>query len=89
MRPTSREAQILEKFVNIREFRVNDITKFLGVSRQQANNFLRELIEKGRIEKHGTTKRVFIESCSMSEAGLVLPPPYITSKRAVYKQISI
>jgi Fic family protein len=59
MRPTPREAQILEKFVNIREFRVNDITNFLRVSRQQANNLLRGLIEKGRIEKHGTTKGVF------------------------------
>lgn len=59
MRLTPRESQILNKFLNIGEFTASDVVKFLGISRQQANNFLRGLIEKGRIEKHGTTKGVF------------------------------
>jgi Fic family protein len=60
MRLTSRENQVLEQFINVREFTVRDVIKLLNVSRQQVNNIIRGLIEKGRIEKKGgNTKGVF------------------------------
>lgn len=60
MRLTSRENQVLEQFINVREFTVSDVVKFLNVSRQQVNNIIRGLIEKGRVEKKGgSTKGVF------------------------------
>lgn len=60
MRLTSRERQVLEKFISIGEFVSADVVKFLNVSRQQVNLIVKGLIEKGRIEKKGgNTKGVF------------------------------
>jgi Fic family protein len=46
MRLTPRQNQVLEQFINVREFTVRDVVKFLNVSRQQVNNIIKGLIEK-------------------------------------------
>ncbi|MDR3244255.1 MAG: Fic family protein [Elusimicrobiota bacterium] len=59
LRPTTRQSQILEHFSQIGEFTAEEVMQLLNISRQQANNLIRGLIEKGRISKQGKTKGVY------------------------------
>lgn len=55
-RPTRRENEVLVMFDNQQEITSSDIVKQLKVTRQQAHNLLTALIDKGFVEKRGTTK---------------------------------
>ncbi len=55
-RPTNREQDVLEILQQFREVTSSDIAEKLNVSRQQAHNLLKGLLNKGLIEKKGTTK---------------------------------
>lgn len=55
-RPTAKEREVLEIMQEQPEITSTDIAKQLKVSRQQAHNLLRSLVEKGLIERKGTTK---------------------------------
>jgi Fic family protein len=58
-RPTPRERGVLELFVAGREIITNDVVEVLGISRQQAQNLLAGLVEKGLVSKRGITKGSF------------------------------
>ncbi len=55
-RLTKREAQVLEYAQTNRELTSNEIAEEFEVSRQQAHNLLNALVEKGFLEKKGSTK---------------------------------
>lgn len=55
-RPTNRESEILEFFKRNRELTSQDITRKFKITRQQVNNLLTSLVEKGFVEKVGETK---------------------------------
>jgi len=58
-RPTKKERQVIEIIEKRREVTSTDIASTLKVSRQQAHNLLRALVEKGFLEKAGKTKKSF------------------------------
>lgn len=58
-RPTSKEAQVLEIFRQQPEMTSTDLAQSLKVSRQQAHNLLSSLVNKGFLERQGTTKSSF------------------------------
>lgn len=58
-RPTKKEAQVLNLFQKQKELTSTDIAKSLKVSRQQAHNLLKSLVNKGFLEKQGKTKKSF------------------------------
>jgi len=55
-RPTPKEKEVLDFIEKNLEATSTEIAKELGVSRQQAHNLLRSLVEKGILEKKGATK---------------------------------
>lgn len=55
-RPTGKEGAVLRLFETQKEVLSQDVAKLLSVTRQQAHNLLRSLVEKGLLEKKGTTK---------------------------------
>ena len=55
-RPTKREQDVLVLFRKRKEMRSGDIALKLKISRQQAHNLLKSLVEKGHIIKKGSTK---------------------------------
>lgn len=55
-RPTKRERDVIELLQQFQEVTSIDIAKKLNISRQQAHNLLKGLLNKGLIEKKGTTK---------------------------------
>lgn len=59
IRPSPREEQALEIIRQYREITSADLRKELKISRQQAFNLLRALLEKGFLEKKGTTKNSY------------------------------
>lgn len=59
IRPSTREQEALVLIQRYREINSSDLAKELGVSRQQAFNLLKSLIEKGYLEKKGSTKSSF------------------------------
>lgn len=56
IRPTPKEQEVLKIIQKYREISSQDLTKELHISRQQAFNLLKSLVEKGYIEKKGSTK---------------------------------
>jgi cell filamentation protein, protein adenylyltransferase len=58
-RPTNKEKEVLEIIQKQPEIISQDVVKKLRVSRQQAHNLLRSLVEKGFLEKLGKTKKSF------------------------------
>lgn len=59
LRPSPREQEALEVIKKYREVNSGDLVKELDISRQQAFNLLKALVEKGYIEKRGQTKSSF------------------------------
>jgi Fic family protein len=55
-RPTTREQDVLKLFATNADVTTADAVKALGVSRQQAQSLLSGLVEKGLVEKFGSTK---------------------------------
>lgn len=55
-RPTTKERQVLEIMQEQPEITSTEIASQLKVSRQQAHNLLRSLVNKGLLERKGTTK---------------------------------
>ena len=55
-RPTAREQDVLKLFASGRDVTSRDVTRALGVSRQQAQSLLAGLVTKGLVEKFGSTK---------------------------------
>lgn len=55
-RPTAREQDVLKLFATSTDLTTADVAKALGVSRQQAQSLLAGLVEKGLVEKFGSTK---------------------------------
>ncbi|MEA3355536.1 MAG: Fic family protein [Patescibacteria group bacterium] len=58
-RPTKKERQVLEIIQETNQVTSTDIATTLKVSRQQAHNLLKALVEKGFLEKAGKTKKSF------------------------------
>lgn len=59
-RPTSREQEVMALFItDDTEIITADVVDALGVSRQQAQNLLAGLVEKGLIAKYGSTKNSY------------------------------
>lgn len=56
IRPTNKEREVLELFQSRKEMNSADIAEHFQVSRQQAFNLLNGLVEKGFLEKVGSTK---------------------------------
>lgn len=55
-RPTPKEAAVLKILEEQPEITSADLVKALSISRQQAHNLLRSLVDKGFLEKQGSTK---------------------------------
>jgi len=55
-RPTSKEKDVLQLFQERKEMTSSDLVKDLNISRQQAHNLLKSLVEKGFLGKKGKTK---------------------------------
>jgi len=55
-RPTTREKEVLELLQKYQEMTSVDIAKNLDISRQQAHSLLASLVEKGLVDKKGSTK---------------------------------
>lgn len=55
-RPTPREKEVLALFGGRVDLTSRDVVQTLGVSRQQAQNLLSGLVEKGLVKKFGSTK---------------------------------
>ncbi len=55
-RPTKKESQVLDIMTKTPEVTSTDIAKQLKVSRQQSHNLLRSLVDKGLVDRQGTTK---------------------------------
>lgn len=58
-RPTKKERQVLEIIQERNEVTSTDIASILKVSRQQAHNLLKALVEKDFLQKAGKTKKSF------------------------------
>jgi len=58
-RPTTRERKVLDMFAKQSELTSKEVAQALKVSRQQAHNLLSGLVNKGLVERHGTTKSSF------------------------------
>lgn len=58
-RPTPKEKAVLQLMTNQPEITSSEVTKLLGVSRQQAHHLLSALVAKGLAEKLGSTKASF------------------------------
>lgn len=56
IRPTSKEKEVLELFKIRKEMKSSDLVKELEISRQQVYNLLNSLVEKGYLDKKGSTK---------------------------------
>lgn len=54
--PTPREKEVLRIFSELPEVNSATVANQLGVTRQQAHKLLRSLVERGLIEKYGSTK---------------------------------
>lgn len=59
VRPTSRESTLLDMFMLDNELKSSEITRKLGVTRQQVHQLLRGLISKGYIVKRGKNKDAY------------------------------
>ncbi len=59
MRPSSRERDVLELIKRYKQIQSSDVVDELGISRQQAYNLLNGLVEKGFVEKKGSTKNSY------------------------------
>jgi Fic family protein len=59
IRPTNKERELLELFQSRKEMNSNDVRGHFQVSRQQAFNLLNGLVEKGFLEKVGSTKSTY------------------------------
>jgi Fic family protein len=55
-RPTAKEREVLEIMTSQPEITSTEVAQMLSVSRQQAHNLLSSLVEKGLIQRQGTTK---------------------------------
>jgi Fic family protein len=55
-RPTTREKEVLALMTEMKEITSSDVSSKFQVSRQQAFNLLKALVDKGLINRHGTTK---------------------------------
>lgn len=55
-RPTPKEKEVVEIIQKHQELTSTQLAKELKVSRQQAHNLLKSLVDKGLLEKKGTTK---------------------------------
>lgn len=55
-RPTNKEREVMDIVIRNREVKSGEIAQELGVSRQQAHSLLRNLVDKGLLERVGTTK---------------------------------
>ncbi|MGI5827672.1 MAG: Fic family protein [Patescibacteria group bacterium] len=55
-RPTAKERVVLTMMTKQPEITSKEVSQNLGVSRQQAHNLLSSLVEKGLVERKGTTK---------------------------------
>lgn len=55
-RPTPKEQEVLRMFEAMKELTSTDVARKLDVSRQQAFNLLKSLVNKGLLMRHGTTK---------------------------------
>ncbi len=55
-RPTSKESEVLEFVKERKEATSSDIAEEFNVSRQQAHNLLSSLVDKGFLDKKGSTK---------------------------------
>ena len=55
-RPTPKERQVLDILQRQPELTSQDVVSVLKISRQQAHNLLRNLVEKGFLDKKGSTK---------------------------------
>ncbi|MFC1627400.1 Fic family protein [Patescibacteria group bacterium] len=58
-RPTKKEREVIEIFKEKKQLTSTDLLKILKVSRQQAHNLLKSLVEKGFLTKKGKTKKSF------------------------------
>ncbi len=58
-RPTPRESTVLSLFGGHNELTSNEVVKTLDISRQQAQNLLSGLVNKGLVKKFGSTKNSF------------------------------
>ncbi|MFC1711596.1 Fic family protein [Patescibacteria group bacterium] len=58
-RPTNKEKEVLDIIQVRKEITSTEIAKLLKVSRQQAHNLLKALVEKGFLSKKGATKRSY------------------------------
>ena len=61
-RPTTREQDVLRLFAGNGDVTSTDVVKALAISRQQAQNLLSGLVEKGLITKFGITKSSYYRS---------------------------
>lgn len=59
LRPTPREKQALEIVQKYRQITTSDLVHELNITRQQAFNLLKSLLEKGYIDKKGQTKNSY------------------------------
>lgn len=59
IRPTPKEQKALEIAGRYREISSSDLTKELQITRQQAFNLLKSLVQKGHLEKRGSTKNSY------------------------------
>ncbi|MFC1615790.1 Fic family protein [Patescibacteria group bacterium] len=55
-RPTKREKEVFELIQERKEITAAEVAKILDISRQQAHNLLKGLVEKGLVAKEGSTK---------------------------------
>ncbi len=60
-RPTSKEKEVLEIINKRKQVISSDLVKILKVSRQQAHNLLKGLVDKGLLEKKGSTKKSYYQ----------------------------
>lgn len=58
-RPTNKEREVVELMSKQPEIKSSEVAKALKVSRQQAHNLLSGLVEKGLVERIGSTKSSF------------------------------
>lgn len=57
--PTGREKEVLKIIEEYKQIKTQEVVKKLSISRQQAHNLLSSLIDKGLLEKKGSTKSSF------------------------------
>lgn len=60
-RPTSKEKEALEIVSKQKQVTSSDLVKILKVSRQQAHNLLKGLVDKGLLDKKGSTKKSYYQ----------------------------